>query len=123
MKPFRLLASKEALTRRYDAEDCQPNGTCFENAGVTAKLANPYFGGTLLTQAKAIARHAGFDMFIDKNTMAIVPPKKSRSGGAIVVSPETGMVGYPQFNQAQVIVTALYSPEYKIGGISKSKAH
>lgn len=91
-------------------------GLGFENAGVTAKLANPYFGGTLLTQAKAIARHAGFDMFIDKNTMAIVPPKKSRSGGAVLVSPETGMVGYPQFNQAAIIVTALYSPEYKIGG-------
>ncbi len=41
-------------------------GLGFENNGVTAKLANPYFGGTLLTQAKAIARHAGFDMFIDK---------------------------------------------------------
>lgn len=91
-------------------------GFGFENAGVTAKLSNPYYGGTAWTQALAIARHAGFDMIIDRGTMAIIPPAKTRQGGAVLISPQTGMVGYPTFNQNNVVVKALFNPSVKYGG-------
>lgn len=85
-------------------------GLGFENAGVTAKLANPYYAGTALQQALTIAKHAGIDMIIERNTMAIVPPDKAREGDSVLISPQTGMVGYPAFNQANVLVKALFNP-------------
>jgi len=90
-------------------------GMSFENAGVKVRLSNPYFGGTLWTQALAIAKHGGFDLGIDRNTMVIVPPGKTREG-SYLISPDTGMVGYPTFNQAYVIVTALFDPALKYLG-------
>ncbi|RZS82052.1 hypothetical protein EV217_2865 [Phyllobacterium myrsinacearum] len=88
-------------------------GLSFENAGVTAKLANPYFAGTLWTQAQKIAQHGGFDWTVDRGTLAIVQPGKTRDGDPILISPETGMISYPAFNSASIIVAALFNPNVK----------
>lgn len=87
----------------------------FENAGVNVKLSNPYFPGTKWTQAVAIAKQGGFDMSVDRGTMVIAPPDKTREG-TFLFSPQTGMVGYPMFNQANVVVTGLFDPELKYFG-------
>lgn len=97
-------------------------GFGFEDAGVNIRLANPYYAGTAWKQAIAIARHAGIDMIVDRNTMAIVPPGKTRSGDAVLISPQTGMIGYPAFNQANVLVMALFSPSVKYLGAIEVKS-
>jgi hypothetical protein len=91
-------------------------GMAFENAGVNVQLANPYYAGTLWTQMLQIARHGGFSVIVDKNRMAIVPPGQSRASGAVLISPQTGMVGYPAFIQANVLVYALYNPNVEMLG-------
>ncbi|KAA1174649.1 hypothetical protein FP026_29630 [Rhizobium tropici] len=91
-------------------------GYGFENAGVTAKLSNPYYAGTAWKQALAIARHAGIDMIVERGVMAIVPSDKARDGDAVLISRETGMIGYPQFTQTNVALTALYNPAVKFLG-------
>jgi hypothetical protein len=50
-----------------------------------------------------------------KKTVAIWPRDGSRSGDAPLVSPETGMIGYPEFQQAAVSVRTLFNPEIVIG--------
>lgn len=97
-------------------------GFGFENAGVTTKLANPYYAGTAWTQALQIARDCNFTIGFDRGTMVIVPPGKSRQGDAVLVSPDTGMVGYPIFQQAYLIVTKLYDPAIKYQGLIKVKS-
>ncbi|ENN86081.1 hypothetical protein RHSP_32108 [Rhizobium freirei PRF 81] len=97
-------------------------GFAFENAGVTTKLANPYYAGTALQQALAIAKHAGVDMIIERNTMAIVPPSSTREGDAVLISAQTGMIGYPSFNQANVLVRALFNPSVKYLGAIEVKS-
>lgn len=91
-------------------------GMAFENAGVTAKLSNAYYPGTPWQQASAIAKDAGIEWFIDKNTLVIMSATKARDGVIPVISSKTGMVGYPVFNQAYVIVKALFNPDVKYGG-------
>ena len=91
-------------------------GFGFEDAGVKVKLSNPYFGGTAWTQAHAIARHAGIDWIIDRGTMVIVPPGQSRQGDTPLISPQTGLIAYPQFNQNQILVRALFNPAVKFYG-------
>lgn len=88
-------------------------GFAFENNGVSVKLANPYFGGSSWTQAMGIARHGNFDLVFERNVMVISPRGKPRQGDATLISPETGMVGYPAFNQNYVIVTCLFNPAIK----------
>lgn len=97
-------------------------GLKFENAGVTAKLANPYYGGSPWTQAQQIAQHAGFDWTVDRGTLAIVQPGKAREGEPVLISPQTGLVGYPMFNQNTVIVRALYNPDCKHYGVIEIKS-
>jgi hypothetical protein len=97
-------------------------GVGFENAGVVAKLANPYFGGTLMMQAAQIAEHAGIEWILDRKTLAIMSPGKPRAGGAVLISPQTGMVGYPQFNENQVIVQTLWNPAIQFGGLVEIKS-
>lgn len=91
-------------------------GLSFENNGVSAKLSCPYFPGSLMNQAQACAQHAGIEMDVSNDTLAIWPTNGSRSGDPVEVSAQTGMVGYPAVTQAGVIVKALFNPSLKRGG-------
>lgn len=94
----------------------------FENAGVDVKLSNPYYPGTAWTQAQQIAKHGNFNMGIDRGTMVIVARGKARQGETVLISPQTGMIGYPLFEQAYIIVTALYDPAVKYQGLVEVKS-
>jgi len=85
-------------------------GLTFENNGVTVKLQNPYFPGTAREQAQRCADAAGINWIIDNGKLAIWPKGKNRGETNVVVSPETGMIGYPTFTSTGVVVTTLYNP-------------
>lgn len=91
-------------------------GMGFENNGVTVKLSNPYYPGSPWTQAWRIAKHAGIVMVVDRGVMAITPPGKPRQGNSVTISAQTGMIGYPAFRSASVIVKSLYRPDIKAQG-------
>lgn len=81
----------------------------FENFGVKAKLASPYLPGTTWSKALSVARAGGFDMIMARKKLSIADPASTRPG-SILISPQTGMRGYPAFNQAAVLVEALFNP-------------
>lgn len=91
-------------------------GLAFEDAGVKVKLQNPYYYGSPWSQALAICRDAGVSMVVEKGVMAVTPPGGTREGEAVLVSPATGMVGYPRFSEAQIVVTTLYNPAIRNDG-------
>jgi hypothetical protein len=43
--------------------------------------------------------------------------KKGRSSGGVTLSPQTGMVGYPAFNQAGVVIRSIFNPTIKNGTV------
>ncbi|MGO4337875.1 hypothetical protein AB4037_23445 [Labrys sp. KB_33_2] len=88
-------------------------GLGFENTGVDAKLSNPYFAGSPWTQLQQLARHGGFFWTVECGKLAIVKPGQSRKNSEVLISPQTGMVGYPAFSQQAVIVKALFNPAVK----------
>jgi hypothetical protein len=104
----------------------QPPRT-LENNGVAVKLYDPYMPGTAIDQIRAIARHANINAVLDdNNVLAIWPlggsrgsstPGGAASSGALipVISPDTGMVGYPDFTQNSVRIRTLYNPSLSIG--------
>jgi hypothetical protein len=92
-------------------------GMKFENNGVNVTLVNPYYPGTPWQQAVRICRHANIDMVLDRGTMAITPGGQPRAGDTVLISPATGMVGYPTFRQNAVIVKALFAPTVRPLGL------
>lgn len=94
-------------------------GLGFENNLTTPiKLSNPYFSGTIIQQINSCARAANIYAYVDgvSNTLVIMPKGGSRSGGIPIISPQTGMIGYPQFQQVGVVVRTLFDPNIKFGG-------
>jgi hypothetical protein len=93
----------------------QKMGLQFENNNVQVKLSNPYFSGSYRTQMQTLAEHAGIQWIIDRGTLAIWPTGQYRKGDTVLISKDTGMVGYPAFNQAGVTVTCLFNPAVQYG--------
>lgn len=86
-----------------------------ENSGVQTVLESPYLPGTLRDQALAVARAARCNLLIDDNVLAIWPNGQTRGGLTLDVSPESGLVGYPQFTQNGIAFTLLFTPSLTFG--------
>jgi hypothetical protein len=91
-------------------------GVNFENNGVTAQLSNPYLPGTAWQQVQACARAADIRFALDRSTLSIWPKNGARAGGIPVISPATGLVGYPSFASNGLTVTIPFNPNIQIGG-------
>ena len=93
-------------------------GRSFENNGVQVQLSNPYFAGTALEQAHAIARAANIEMQDDGpfGTLAIWPKNGTRGGSIPLISVESGMIGYPRYQDQGMTVRALFNPNIRLGG-------
>lgn len=88
----------------------------FENAGVTAQIANPYFEGSALEQVRAICKAAPCE-FDDSGTAIVIwMAGKSRGGTAPLISSKTGLVGYPGYTSKGIQFKCLYNPSIGFGG-------
>lgn len=94
----------------------QTMGLTFENNGVDVQLSNPYFPGTALMQVRACARAANIYYTVDNGTLAIWPKLGARAGVIPLISPATGMVGYPALNSNGMTVKTLFNPDIRPGG-------
>lgn len=94
-------------------------GLNFENSGVQVTLSNPYLPGTLLQQAERLAKAADLNLLIDGDpptgTLAIWPRTGTRNGETVLLSPETGLVGYPLYTDGGVTVRSLFNPMLQVG--------
>lgn len=71
-------------------------GLSFENNGVSVILNNPYFYGSALSQVRDCIQAAGIEWNQgDNGILAIWPQGGSRGGAIPLISPATGLIGYP----------------------------
>lgn len=88
----------------------------FENNGVSGIiLSNPYFPGTAYQQMESCRDAAGIEAHVINGTLAIWPRGGSRGGAVPLISPETGLVGYPIRTNLGVDFTTLYNPAIHFG--------
>lgn len=79
-------------------------GKQYDSPGLTGTINNPYYAGNLLQQAQAAASHVGAEVSLvpdNGGTLAAYMLGGTRSSGATpppVISPSTGMIGYPAFS-------------------------
>ncbi len=87
----------------------------FENNGVDTRISCPYYPGTAVQQIEKCVNDAGIQHIIDNGTLSIWKPGQARQGAATLVSPETGLVDYPQFNSMGIAFRALFQPTFAFG--------
>lgn len=94
-------------------------GYTFENNGVTTRLVDVYLPNTGMEQAKDLARAAGCDLYLDDKILAITPPNVPRRVIIPLISPASGLVGYPTFDGVGVNFQTLFNPAITFGGSIK----
>lgn len=82
----------------------------FENNGVSIQMENLYIANTLLEQVRDLAEMAGIDFVIDDKTLAIMPRGFPRSSLIPLLSKDSGMIGYPNFDGVGIWVRTLFNP-------------
>jgi len=97
-------------------------GLTLENNGVSVILDNPYLWGSARDQVKSVAEQADINYLIENvgsgsaaGTLAIWPKNGTRGGAAVLVSKDTGLVGYPAFTQNGMAFRVLYNPKILFG--------
>jgi hypothetical protein len=98
-------------------------GLKFENNGVSAKLSNPYFSGSVRSQIKDCADHANIKWTIDNGTLAIWPKTGSRGGSVPLISPDTGLISYPAYTHYGLLLKTLFNPSIGFGGKVQVKSN
>lgn len=87
----------------------------FVNSGVSGKIAAPYLWGSPLQQMQQIADAAGIIYTVDIDTLYIWKKNGQRGSSGVVISPSTGMIGYPSFTNQGIMVKTIYNPSIGIG--------
>lgn len=88
----------------------QELGLSFQSHGVDGVLIDPYYDGDLINRARRIAQDADIELVIDDKTLTILPRNSSIPGLEPLISPSTGLVGYPIFDGTGVVFRCLYNP-------------
>jgi len=91
-------------------------GYDFENNGVSVQLIDQVLTGSTLDKIKAVCRAAAIRYTIDNDTLAIWPDTGYRSGEVLALSPQSGMIGYPIFNESYMGLRHEFLPTAKVGG-------
>lgn len=92
-------------------------GYQFENQGVTTRLKNAVFNGSPVQKIKAMAKQAGAQVIIDDDRVLLLQKDKERQGSRILISAQTGMLGYPSFSTFGIEVDTLFNPDYRMFGV------
>ena len=111
-------ATAESLIGKYAAE-C---GYSFKNEGVTGSIKNAVLNGSPVEKMRAVADQVGCELMIDDDSVVIMPPESSRSGNAVYLSKDSGLLGYPTFNADGIVLKAIYQPDFQLGGLVQVKS-
>jgi hypothetical protein len=87
----------------------------FTNDGVTSQLIDPYFPGTIWEQMRRCAAAANINWGEYKGTLAIWPKGRARGGATVVISPTTGLIGYPSYTPSGIQLMVLHNPSINFG--------
>lgn len=97
-------------------------GLQFEN-NLTTSIAvkkGTYLGNTAMEQAKRLMQMFNFWMYVDPSTnpamLVICNNGTARANVTPVISPQTGLIGYPLFNATGILFETYFNPAILFGG-------
>lgn len=93
-------------------------GFGFERNGVSVILSRPHYSGSLREQAQSCADAAKIAWTVEEDKLVIWDRKVGRGGSIPLISPDSGLVGYPSYSTGQfqgLAVTSIFNPLLRIG--------
>lgn len=85
-------------------------------------LSNQYLCGTLWDQLAQACQAAHCDFYVQGNEVLITPNNQPRSTlPTVVLSPTSGLIGFPMFEAAGLNVNALFDPAFQCGAAIEIK--
>lgn len=103
------------------AQICQKMSMRFENNGVTEKVSNPYLPETALDQIFKLCDAINAKAVVEFNTIAITPQGQARDILVPVISPKTGLIGYPTPTITGTRFQCLFDPVMRFQGLVEIK--
>jgi hypothetical protein len=94
---------------------CQKSGLTFQSNGVSVKLSNPYFPGTITDQIIACCEAANVNFAIQNGVLSIWSQTATPASSGLMLSAESNMVGYPTFLPQGLSVKMLFDPALQCG--------
>lgn len=92
-------------------------GFTFQNQGVDTQISDCVFSGSPVQQAQQCASQIGADLIMDDGEAVLVPTGAGREGETVVLSKDSGLLGYPTITQNGVECKAIFDPAFKFGGL------
>ncbi|MDC9599021.1 baseplate hub protein [Xenorhabdus anantnagensis] len=96
---------------------CKRMGYSFESNGVSEKLSDVYLGNTDMEKIKWLAEAANLNLYIESNSIGVTRKGQPRNLKIPVISPETGLIGYPVPSTRGIDFKCFYDPLVRFGGI------
>lgn len=91
-------------------------GFTYVDGGATGVLTNPYFSGTLFDQLAQACAAANADFYIQGDTILVTPSGRPRQNQpAVILTPESGLIGYPIYARSGLNVAAIFNPAFTCG--------
>ena len=109
----------EASADHLFAQFAQDAGYSYKNEGVTGSVVNGWYPGSPVEKMTKLARDIGCDLLIDDGVVVVLPGGQARSGNAVLLSRDTGLLGYPTFTQDGIACRCLYNPDLLYDGLIK----
>lgn len=90
-------------------------GYGFVNNGISATVKNTTFVGSPPQKAEQLAKEINCELIIDDENY-IIQDWGQTQGDAVVISPESGLIGYPSFTNEGISCKSFFNPALKFGG-------
>lgn len=115
--PFIIAKNTEIDAAKVVEQLSQEMGYQFENYGVTHILTDTTLNGSNLEKIEKLAQMCDFDLYIEQGLIVICKKGQARSLKIPVISPTTGLIGYPAPDQRGIMFSCIYDPVVRFGGI------
>nr|WP_282553295.1 hypothetical protein [Providencia sneebia] len=100
---------------------CKRIGFSFESNNVNAMVDNPYLTGSDLEKIRWLCVNNDLDLYLGNNSVAIAPKGAPRNIKIAVISPDTGLIGYPVITNIGATFKCLYDPSIQFGALVRVK--
>lgn len=116
-EPYTSPKDQEIDAADIIKELCAKIGYEFENNGATHIVTNYTVEGSDLEKIKTIALQCDFDIYVEQKLIAICPKGGNRNIRIPILTPATGLQGYPVPDIRGLSFICLYDPAIRFGGI------
>lgn len=103
---------------KFLAEDMEYK---FENYGATHPITDTSLNGSNLEKIEKLCTMCDFDLYVEQKLIVICKRGGNRELKIPVITPTTGLIGYPSPDQRGITFNCAYDPLVRFGGIVRIK--